>query len=157
MKKDWLFSDDDSVCNYRVAGVLIRDGKLLVQREKDGAEYALPGGHVQSGETSAETLTREYSEETGADIVCERLIWVEECFWKWGKKDAHTLNFYYLISLKNDRDIPDGYFAPQKDNDNVVLEWLSFDELAAVTVYPEFLTDKIRNIADGIEHFVLRY
>jgi len=156
MKKDWLFIDDDSICNFRVAGVLIRDGCLLVQRDIDGAEYALPGGHVQAGESSEGTLTREYREETGAAIVCERLIWVEECFWKWGKKDAHTLNFYYLISLKNDADIPSDYFAPQKDNSNVVLEWMPFDKLKDVTVYPEFLNDKIHCISDGIEHFVSR-
>lgn len=46
MKKDWLFRDETTVCNVRVAGVLLRDGKLLVQRDKNGAEYALPGGHV---------------------------------------------------------------------------------------------------------------
>ena len=82
MGRDWLFSDDDSICNYRTAGLLIRDNRVLVQRERYGSEYALPGGHVGFGETSRQALIREYKEETGADIECYRLIWIEEVFWK---------------------------------------------------------------------------
>lgn len=33
-----------------MVGVLIRDGKILVQRDRDGHEYVLPGGHVKIGE-----------------------------------------------------------------------------------------------------------
>ena len=154
MKKDWIFSDENSICHFRVAGVLIKDNKLFVQSEKDGEDYALPGGHVNIGETSEASLIREYKEETGADIVCERLIWVEESFWKWGGKNAHGIVFYYLISLKNDADIPEGYFASQKDNCNVVLEWVGFEQLKHMMIYPEFLKDRIYHIADEVEHFV---
>ena len=33
MKKDWFFSNEDSICNYRTAGVLTRNNKILVQDE----------------------------------------------------------------------------------------------------------------------------
>ena len=156
MKKDWLFSDEKNICSYRAVGVLIRNNKILVQREKDGNEYALPGGHVMIGETSEESLTREYKEETGADILCSRMIWVEEVFWKWDGKKAHTIAFYYLISLKNESDIPDSYFESHKDNSDVLLEWVEIDELKNLTVYPAFIKDKIVNISNGIEHFISR-
>ena len=154
MKKDWMFSDEKNICNYRTVGVLIRDNRILVQREKDGNEYALPGGHVKFGETSVQSLIREYKEETGADIICQRLIWVEEAFWKWGSKDAHTIAFYYLISLKNDTDIPDGFFESHKDNCNVLLEWVAIDDLKNLTVYPAFIKEKAMSVSDGIEHFI---
>jgi len=154
MKKDWLFSNEDNICNYRTVGVLIRNNKILVQREKDGNEYALPGGHVVIGETSEESLIREYKEETGADISCSRMIWVEEAFWKWGNKNAHTIAFYYLISLKNESDIPSDYFESHKDNCNVLLKWVEIDELKNLTIYPSFVKDKIFDISDGIEHFI---
>ena len=154
MKKDWLFFNDNNICNFRTVGVLIRDNKILVQKEKDGAEYALPGGHVKIGESSIESLIREYKEETGADIICSRLIWVEENFWKWNGKDTHGVAFYYLISLKNDSDIPDGFFKSHKDNCNVMLEWVTIEEMKELTIYPLFLKEKIDNISDNIEHFM---
>jgi len=154
MKKDWLFSDEGYVCNYRTVGVLIRNNKILVQREKDGTEYALPGGHVRIGETSEESLIREYKEETGADMLCSRMLWVEESFWKWGNKNAHTIALYYLISLKNETDIPEDYFQSQKDNCNVFLEWVAIDDLKEIKIYPSFIKEKIQNISGDIERFV---
>ena len=58
--KDWLFTGADYLCDLRVTGVLVRDGKFLVQREKDGQEYALPGGHVKVGEAMTDALIREF-------------------------------------------------------------------------------------------------
>ncbi|NLP48405.1 MAG: hypothetical protein GX345_05605 [Clostridiales bacterium] len=51
---DWLFSGENYICNFRSAGVLIRNNKILLQRDKEGLEYALPGGHVKIGEYSIE-------------------------------------------------------------------------------------------------------
>ena len=48
--KDWLFSSDEYICDLRTVAVLVQDGKILVQRERNGNEYALPGGHVKIGE-----------------------------------------------------------------------------------------------------------
>lgn len=154
---DWLFESESYVCNFRSVGVLIRNKKVLVQKDKDGSEYALPGGHVKIGESSIDSLVREYKEETGADIICERLIWVEECFWEWKNKETSTIAFYYLINLRNNADIPDnGYFVSQKDNCNVELGWVSFDKLKALTIYPSFLKEKIHDIGNSIEHFITK-
>jgi len=156
VKSDWLFQSESNICSFRTVGVLLRDNKILVQRDMDGTEYALPGGHVKIGQTSEESLIREYKEETGADIVFNRLIWTEETFWSWNGKEAHSIAFYYLISLTNDSDIPDDYFESHKDNCNVVLKWVTFHEMKELTIYPAFLKDKIENISEHIEHFVCR-
>ena len=150
MHKDWIFKDEGSICHFRVAAVLIRNNKLFVQQHND--EYALPGGHVSFGETSEETLIREFKEETGVEITIERLIWVEENFWVWGGKKAHNISFYYLISMKNETDISDEFIMD--DNDDVKMKWVPFNELSDITIYPHFVKDKIMNISPGIEHFV---
>lgn len=89
---DWLFTTEEGICHVRVAGILVRDGKLLVQN--DGASYAIPGGHLRFGETTEEALIREFQEEMGISIVCGRLLWTEENFWRWGSRDAHNLGYY---------------------------------------------------------------
>lgn len=152
-KKNWFFNDKQNICSLRVAGVLLNGGKILLQREKNGNEYAVPGGLIKFGETSADALTRKYKEETGADIVCGRVIWSEETFWTWGGKEAHSITFYYLISLKNNTDISENS-APQKNNKNVILEWLPVDGLKNLTVFPAFIKNKIENISGGTEHFI---
>jgi len=152
MLKDWYFSDDNGVCDFRAAGVLIRNDKIFLQHV--GNEYAVPGGHVSFGETSEEALIREFKEETGADIRCGRLIWVEEVFWKWGSKKTHGIAFYYLISLVNDKDLPDIYVEESNDSKGVMMRWVPIDDIKNLTVYPQYIKDKISCISDNIEHFV---
>ena len=42
----------------------LRDGKILVQKDKGCSEYALPGGSVQIGETAEAALIREYKKKS---------------------------------------------------------------------------------------------
>lgn len=154
MKKDWLFTGDEYICSFRSVGVLICNNKILVQRDVDGSVYALPGGHVIIGETAAESLVREYKEETGADIICKHLTWTEECFWNWNNKFANTLAFYYLIELCDENNIPDnGEFVSQKDNCNVLLGWIPIEKLKEITIYPLFIKQKTHDIGESTEHF----
>ena len=78
MDKDWIFKTNEYICDLRTVGVLVGDGGLLVQRDRDGNEYALPGGHVKIGETTIDGLGWEYKEESGADIKVGKLLWTEE-------------------------------------------------------------------------------
>jgi ADP-ribose pyrophosphatase YjhB (NUDIX family) len=153
MNKDWMFVVDNSICDVRTVGVLVRDGKILVQRDRNGNEYALPGGHVRIGETLADGLVREYKEETGADISCVKLLWSEECFWEWNGRAAHNFAFYYLI--EDNSNIPDtGEFTSHKDNCNVVLGWMPIEDIQNVTIYPEFIKNEIYHLDEPMKHFV---
>lgn len=60
-----MFHGDDYIFGYRVAGILLRDNKILLQKPTSDTGYALPGGHVEFGETSTQTLVREFKEEIG--------------------------------------------------------------------------------------------
>lgn len=155
MENDWIFKSENNICNFRSAGVLIQNNKILVQRDKNGTDYALPGAHVKTGEIAEQTLIREYKEETEADIICDRMIWVEESFWTWNNKNTHTIAFYFLISLVHQTDLPDnGDFFSQKDNCDVVLTWLPIEDIQNISIYPSFIKEKINNISDSIEHFI---
>ena len=154
IKDSWSFLKNGNICSLRSAGVLIKNGKLLVQREKDGNEYAIPGGLVKAGETSEEAVIRRYREETGEDIFCDRMLWIEESFWEWNKQKAHTITFYYFISCKSL--IPKTEFTPQKCNGNVLYGWIPIEKVENLKIYPAFIKGKINNISNGIEHFIYR-
>lgn len=153
MARDWLFRFEEGTCNFRCAAVIIRDDKILLQRDQE--EYALAGGQVQMGETGEEAVVREFIEEMGARVRCTRLLWTEECFWKWNGKLAHTINFYYLAEFCDGADFADdGQFHPQRDNSRVEIGWVPIDQLNKLTVYPEFLKQSIHDLKSG--HFITR-
>ena len=156
MKKDWMFTAGSYVCDVRTVGVLIQDGKILVQRDRTGNEYALPGGHIQVGETLQDGLIREFKEETDADIVCKKMLFTEECFWTWKERSMHNLSFYYQVELQ-DPSIPDtGSFHAHQDNPNVLIGWLPVSGLQNIIIYPEFIKAEIDRLDEPTKHFVTR-
>ena len=155
MDKDWIFTTEEYTCDLRVAAVLVKDNRILVQRDKDGSEYALPGGHVKIGETLEAGLIRETMEEMGVQTECKKLLWSEECFWEWNGRQAHNISFYYLIEVCNGFEIPDtGEFVSQKDNCDVVIGWMPIEQIQNVTIYPEFLKEEIYHLDGPMKHFV---
>lgn len=60
-----------------VAGVCVRDGKVLLARHTYGSgqgKLIIPGGYVKFGEIPEETLVREYLEETGVTVKAGKLL-----------------------------------------------------------------------------------
>ena len=49
---------------YNIRGIVLQDGKIVMQQSKDG-EYKIPGGGVEAGESHIEALRRELREEAG--------------------------------------------------------------------------------------------
>ncbi len=76
--------NDDAKSSIYVAvkGILIEDGKALIVRRREIMEddaigwWEFPGGTMEFGESTEETLVREYREETGLDIVPMKLLYV---------------------------------------------------------------------------------
>ena len=64
-----------------VGAIAVDDDRLLMIRRGRGpaaGEWSVPGGRVEAGETLAEAVVRELSEETGLEAVCDEFVgWVE--------------------------------------------------------------------------------
>ena len=64
-----------------VGAIAVDDDRLLMIRRGRGpaaGEWSVPGGRVEAGETLAEAVVRELSEETGLEAICDEFVgWVE--------------------------------------------------------------------------------
>lgn len=155
---DILFKTDDFVFSYRVGGILIRDGKILLQRPKND-DYAIIGGHVTVMETSKETLKREFYEELHANVEVGDLYAVGEIYFPWGKRPCHQICLYYKVKLLDDSIPCDGVFHgyDELDNERIDLDfcWVPLDDLKnGVKMYPLELIPYIVEDNGDIVHFV---
>ncbi len=155
MSVDIRFYTGNCSFSLRTVGVIFNGRKILVQREKNNYEYALPGGTVKFGETTEEALLREWKEETGTNIEIKRLLWTEENFWEWNGKRQQGIAFYYLVDFIGYSSIPiTDEFISQMDNCNVVLGWMPLDELKNITLYPEFAKAELLSLCESTTHFI---
>ena len=158
--RDILFKTDDFVFSYRIQGVLIRDGKALLQRA--GEDYALIGGHVAAGETSKETLVREFREEIHADIAVDELLAVGEVFFPWSSgKPCHQIGLYYAVHLLDESQIPlDGEFHGYDDLDGERIDldycWVPLEKLTEIALYPPEMVPHILARSKEVLHFVYK-
>ena len=97
-----------------VSAVIERDGKYLMIEEVASGAVVLnqPGGHLESGESPEEAVTREVLEETGCDVACGELIGVY--LWIHPQTRQQFLRIVYVASLLNEddsRSLDDGIIA----------------------------------------------
>ena len=85
----------------RVAGILIENERiLLIEHSKNDKKYWLvPGGGVDWGESTAESLIREYKEETNLDIEVESFLFLSETIAP--DKEKHVINLYFKVKRKD--------------------------------------------------------
>jgi 8-oxo-dGTP diphosphatase len=60
--------------------LVYRPGQVLLQNrvKKDWQGYALPGGHVENGESIVDSVIREMKEETGLTIFAPKLCGIKQ-------------------------------------------------------------------------------
>jgi len=161
MSKDILFKTNEFIFSYRVAGILIKDKRILLQKPIDDDGYSIPGGHVSFGETTSEALIREFKEEINADIKIEKLIMVGENFFPWGNKPCQQISMYYLVSLCNEHQIPlHGTFKAKDDLDNKRIDldfsWIPLSEIHNIEVYPTNIKNDLVSLPEQIKYFVYK-
>lgn len=98
------YTDGMPVINREtVRAIIVKDGKLAMQRSRDG-EYKIPGGGVEHQEDCIETLCRETLEEVGMKIIRDSIRELGEIVelrcdkFDLGKKfERHT--YYYACNV----------------------------------------------------------
>ena len=137
---------------YRVAGIAIHQGKVLLQQGEGNNYLALPGGCVELLETTRDALQRELVEETGLHVSVGRLVWVSENFFQRGRRPIHELAFYYLMTMP--ASCTGGPFEGIEGDDALHLDWYPLETLDQINLVPSFLKIRLRAIPDHIEQLL---
>lgn len=147
---------------YRVGGVCVEGGDVLLHRAATDDFWALPGGRCEAGEAAVDALRREMWEETGADVAVGPLLCVVENFYTHSDKPHHELGVYFACTLSpghpyRDRTRehagvedthPDGVALP------LVFRWFPVASLADVPLYPACLRDALAEANAGTRYLV---
>jgi ADP-ribose pyrophosphatase YjhB (NUDIX family) len=95
------------------------EGRILVVRPTYTHEWMLPGGRVERGETPHGAAIREAREETGLDVVIDRLALVDA-------RRARDTSFIFFAHVTG------GELEPQL-GEIAEVGWLDRDEIAATS------------------------
>lgn len=155
---DILFKTETYVFSYRVAGICVQEGKVLLQTTTgEDRSFAFPGGHVAFGETNAETLKREFKEEIGADISVGDLKWVAENFFPWGSKPCQQICNYFMVEIGNPEIPMEGSFPAKEHLEgrsfDLEFHWVPIEKLGEIDVYPTNAKELLLKLDEGVQHF----
>ena len=157
---DILFRTEEYVFSYRVAGICMQNGKVLLQKPTNDTAFAFPGGHVAFGETNEQTLMREFREEIGADISVGELKWVGEVFFPWGNQQCHQICLYYMVEVPAGHIPVEGMFMGKEQIEerkfNLEFHWIPMEELKNIEVYPTNVVGLMNRMDHSVQHFIYR-
>jgi ADP-ribose pyrophosphatase YjhB (NUDIX family) len=146
----------NSKFNYRVCGIMIRDGSILAMHDERSPYYYLPGGRVKMGETAECAILREIKEELGVTPRIVRPLWLNQGFFTEDvdKLAYHELCVYFLLDISG-TDLQDRgeTFTLRERQHTHEFEWLAFERLKTEYFYPIFLKTEIARLP---ENFTLR-
>jgi 8-oxo-dGTP pyrophosphatase MutT (NUDIX family) len=144
----------------RACALIRSNGHVLIHRAVPDTIWALPGGRVEHGESAAETLSREMSEEIGSDATVGPLRLLIENFFRMGGRDAHEIGFYFDVRLASPPPFSTTEVVHRSRDGDVDLEFRWVPEaapaLAAWNLRPVLLRELLSETFDAVEHRVHR-
>ena len=145
MNKDVHFQVDNDVFNYRVAAIIKKDDKYLLELSSLFGYYTLIGGRCNILESSSAAIIREVKEETGIDTKIVKEIGILENFFSsnYNHKNYHEILFIYELEFVNEEDyLKDIKNIEGKDER---LEWVSKEDLSKINFNPHIILDNLNN------------
>jgi 8-oxo-dGTP pyrophosphatase MutT (NUDIX family) len=139
--------------NYRAAGVLIENGHVLFHKQMGDTYWALPGGGIEMGEKSEDSVIREMEEELGYKVVVVQTLWIAENFFEYNGKDYHELGFYHLLKTNHRHFQEEPFYG--LEGERLIYQWLPIEKLENFHLQPAFLSERLQDLPDHAEHLIV--
>ena len=152
---DLTIADSKHILNIRVAGIIIKDGRvLMVKNLRSDYIYSL-GGRLKFGEDARTGVEREIYEETGIKLETDRLGFIHENFFigstpsKMGC-EVYEITFYFYMKVPDDFCVETGVETADDDRETLVwLDWHSDERY-----YPQFFRYELDNPSQETKHIL---
>lgn len=131
----------------RTSGVIVKDGKMLVDRARRFDGFVFLGGHVEVGENTRDAILREAKEELGIEVRIIKLICINENIYPLANSDkvAHEISYYYLLEPIEMLQMND--FENMEIDHGVEIthhySWIPLDKSKEYNVRPNWVADMI--------------
>ena len=151
---DLTFRLKEGTFNYRVAAILVYEGKLLVMKSSDAPYWYIPGGRAHLQETAEAAIAREMGEELGIAPRIVRPLWLVQNFYNEdvNHEDYHELCFYFLVDATDTDLLSRGeeFYGSEDGKDNI-FRWTPFEDLQDLYLYPLFIKKEIFHLPEQLQ------
>lgn len=146
--KDIEIKNEFGKFKFRVSAIILKDNFILLEKAKKYDGYCFPGGHVELGETSLESISRECQEELQIKVKKAILLCaLENIYHANDGTSVQELNYFYKV--KTDVKIVQEKFDVveiDKGREKIhTFEWVSLIDLERKCVQPIVIRDMLIN------------
>lgn len=143
---DLTLDVEDYKLNIRSAGVIIHDNKILAHKNVNKDYYCLPGGRIEIGENSEQTIKREIQEELGKQIEIIGYVATIENFFEMENKKYHEIYFLHRLEFAEDEDKKINYTIHNAEGKEYLqYEWLDLDKIDEYNIMPRCLKEILKS------------
>ena len=127
-----------------IRGAIVRDGKILLVRERVDGRWCMPGGWVDVGESPSEAVTREVREESGFLTVARKVVGVYDA-----NRSGTPLEFFHAFKVVFLCEITGGEATPSDETTEVAFfDPASLPELSENRTGPRHIEEAFRHVSD---------
>ncbi len=105
-----------------VRGAVVRDGKILLVKERMDGKWCMPGGWADVGEAPAESVAREVREESGFIVEPSKVVAVYDA-----NRSGRPLSLYHAFKIIFMCTLLSGEATPSHETEAV--DFFDFDDL----------------------------
>ena len=141
-----MFSNGEVTFMYRVGGIAVHEGRLLVEHNVKHGFCFVPGGRVEYGENAVQALSRELDEEFGGSVQIGRLVIVSDDLFELDGIRYQEAGLYFLMEFDPGHPVLGREGRFEAEEPNLVYEWLPLDRLEEAELFPRFLRELVHDI-----------